>query len=689
MKLNKLFVVAASAALCLTACSDESSTVMPDGDALAPADTLSGNEFSGNEVPSGEASGTEASGNENLNNNPSGSEIPGTNVPASDVPGGEIPGGNPSGNDTPVNNTSGGDVSGNNAPGGDVPGTENPNSNTPVNSVTNTSGDDENDLEDARTLTGAEILLKLSGTSATVDNNNGCVEVGDKVATITCPGAYYVTGESSDFQVVVNTPAAENEGNTGIYLFNATLKSQNSPILVKNAEKTVIHLVKGTTNVVEDGNGNHLYTKLSGAQDTAKAAIYAKDDLNIKGAGKLTVNGNFRNGIHCSNDLKIKNGDITVVAKDNAIKGKGSLQISGGTLNITAKEGDGLESDECEENPDGSCKNIVENKGVVEITGGNITIKSGDDGIQASNYVLVNDSSETSTIKINSTGKGLMAEKTIYIDGGSITVDAEDDAMHTHYSIYMNAGNVTVSSKDDGLHADSAMYLKGSTINVVTAYEGIEAYKIFAEGGVTSTYATNDGWNAAGGAKEDLGGYSMFSESSGHIVISGGYHYIASKGDMIDVLDANGTAKMSGGVLILEITGQSYENSMGGMGGMGGFGGMGGMGGMGGWGGGMGGGGGGNGCPSNMAGGLIDTDAGFEITGGVLLAFGDYSTDTPNCASVSFTSDKFYGSDNAAFKPEYHGSTIFYGGDVKSVAEVNVSGMKELKFPNGKSYMYK
>lgn len=43
--------------------------------------------------------------------------------------------------------------------------------------------------------------------------------------------------------------------------------------------------------------------------------------MNIKGAGKLTVSGNFKNGIQSSNDLKIKNGDITVVAEDNGIKG--------------------------------------------------------------------------------------------------------------------------------------------------------------------------------------------------------------------------------------------------------------------------------------------------------------------------------------------------------------------------------
>ena len=64
-------------------------------------------------------------------------------------------------------------------------------------------------------------------------------------------------------------------------------------------------------------------------------------------------------------------------------------------------------------------------------------------------------------------------------------------------------------------------------------------------------FATNDGWNGGGGPKNNNSAMSMFSESSGYITISGGYHYISAKGDMIDVLDANGTAKMTGGVLIL------------------------------------------------------------------------------------------------------------------------------------------
>ena len=648
MKFVKLSVMAVSAALGLVACSEDNGAMGPDNGGLG----VEGNPY-GETQPGGET-----------------------------IPGGDIPGGENLGMDL----SSAGDV----FPGFGLsssgyvdpilvassssfmfPGYELSSSSVVAG---NESGDDENDNEDARTLNGTQILLKLAGTTATVENNNGCIEIADKSATITCPGAYYVTGESSDFQLVVNTPAAENEGNTGIYLYNATIKSSNAAILVKNADKVVLHLVKGTTNVVEDGNGNHLFTKVNGAQDTAKAAIYARDDMNIKGAGTLTVKGKFRNGIQCSNDLKIKNGNITVEAEENAVKGKGSLQISGGTLNLTAKKGDGLESDECEE-VNGECKNIVEGKGIVDIRGGNITINAADDGIDAANYIRISDSTEASTVKVTATGKGLVAEKYIYVDGGKIDVKSTgDDALHTHWQIHMNGGEVTVNAKDDGLHADSAMYLKGSTINVVTASEGIEAYRIFAEGGITSTFATNDGWNGAGGPKENVGQYAAFSESGGHIVVSGGYHYISAKGNMIDVFDANGSGKMTGGVLILEITGESYENQ-------GGFN-------FGGWnGGGMGGGSGG--CSSNMAGGLIDTDAGFEITGGVLLAFGNYSTDLPKCATVTYDNNSYYGSNNAAFKPTYKGNAIIYGGSVTSVSQVQTTGMTEVKFPNGVSYMYR
>ena len=673
----KLPTIAASAVLGFMACSDDSGTgaVEPGNEALNPIEYPYGNEVPGTQIPGNTTPGTEIFGTEVPGTEIPGTEIPGNQNPGSEIPGTQVPGGELSSSST-IPGYIPGDV--NSSSSNNIPGniTSSASISNPGN---NEAGDDENDNEDARTLNGSQILLKLAGTSATVENNNGCVDIADKSATITCPGAYYVTGEASDFQVVVNTPAADKEGNTGIYLYNAKIKSSNSPILVKNADKAVIHLVKGTTNVLEDGNGNHAFTNVGGKQDTSKAVIYSKDDMNIKGAGKLTVTAKFMNGIQSTNDLKIKNGDITVTAPENGIKGKGSLHISGGTLNITAQKGDGLESNECVENNDGSFKDTVATKGIVKITGGNITIKAGDDGIDAANYILVNDSTEESKIKVTATSKGLVAEKFIYVDGGTLDVTSDNDALHTHWQIYMNGGNVTVNAKDDGVHADSALYLKGSTVNVVTAKEGLEAYRIFAEDGVTSVFATDDGWNAAGGPKDPNSQMAMFGESSGHIVISGGHHYISSKGNMVDGLDANGTAKMTGGVMIIEFTGQTYDSQ----GGMGGFGG-----GFGGWG--PGGQQGGNNCGAyNFPGGLIDTDDGFTITGGVLLAFGNYSMDVPGCAEVTFNNSSYYGSDKAAFKPSYQGNYILYGGEVKSVAQVQTSGMKEFKFPNGVSYMYK
>ena len=680
MKKIKLPVIAISAVLGFVACGDDSTVAPSDYGAVPPVEISSD---SG--VP---ASSSDVIGGEILS---SSDAIPGFDVSSSS-------------NGVPANVFSSSSVAfgnGNSSSSATLPPHQTSSSSVfnPGNNVSSSSavipgnggsGDDENDNEDARTLNGTQILLKVSGTSATVENNNGCVEVADKSATITCPGAYYVTGESSDFQVVVNTPGADKEGNTGIYLYNATLKSSNSPILVKNADKAVLHLVKGTVNVIEDGKGNHVFTTVNGKQDTAKAAIYSKDDMNIKGAGKLTVTANFKNGIQSSNDLKIKNGDITVVASDDGIKGKGSLEISGGTLNITAKAGDGLESDECVEDNRGAFKDTVAGKGYVEISGGNITIKGHKSGIKAANYILVSDSTEASTIKIESPNKGISAEKYIYVNGGTIDVKSDSSAIRTNWQVYMNGGDVTISTKKKGIHADSALYLRGSTVNVVTSLEAIEAYQIFAEGGITSVFGTNDGWNGGGGPKNPNSSMAMFSESSGYITISGGYHYISVKGNMVDGLDANGTAKMTGGVVIVEITGQSYENGMGGggfnFGGGGGWGGGGGMGGFPGMGGQQG----GNDCGAyNFAGGLIDTDDGFTITGGVLLAFGNYTMDVPGCTAMTYNSNSYYGSDKAAFKPTYQGNYILYGGEVKSVAQVQTSGMKEIKFPNGTSYMYK
>ena len=525
-----------------------------------------------------------------------------------------------------------------------------------------------------------EPIIKFENGSVSIENNNNCITESEKTITISCGGNYQLTGKSTDNQVQVQTPAGDT-ANVYLYLNNLELASaSDAPIYVRNAEKTFLMLVDGSTNTIEDASTRSKnYEKQDGTLDTTGAAIYAKDDLTIKGNGTLKVTGNYNNGIHCSNDLRFRDTpNVTVKAKNNAIKGKGSVTINGGYYTLNATQGDGIKSDEATVN--GKDTTITEGKGIIIINGGQFDITAADDGIQAFNYLLVADSSSTPKITVNSNGKGIVSDNRLYINAGIIDVTSKDDAIHSNLNVYFNGGETTISAGDDGIHADSTLLIAGGSINITKAVEGMEAFYIKAQGGKTATVGSDDAWNAAGGSADENsqsgsqwgGRGGMMSSSKGYIIISGGYHYLYAAGNDVDVLDANGTATMSGGVVILEI---GSSNGMGG--------GPGGMGGRGP------GGTSSNGCSTNMAGGMIDTDNGFTITGGVLLGFGNQTEEYPDCTATSFTAGTAYGTANAAFKPSGSGSMIIYGGDVQSVTQVDVNGMKEVTLPNGMSYYEK
>ena len=565
-------------------------------------------------------------------------------------------------------------------------------------SITGVTPASSNNVPASSAGTGSEVVVEPSNgnapvityaaSGATVTNNNNCVQVNGGEVVITCAGDYDFSGSytGNDAQIRVYSPKSDS----GVYLNLRGLTLTNNtdaPIYVQMASKAFVVAKEGTENTLSDGSTRtktFTYVNANGETkvDTTGACIYAKDDLTIKGEGSLTVKGNYNNGIHTSNDLRFRGETkVNVTAKNNGLKGKGLVSVEKGTLTVKATNGDGIDSDECTIN--GNDTTITEGKGIVIIQGGTIDITAGDDGIQAFNYVFVTDSVSTPTIKVNATGKGIVSEDRIYINAGNVNVTStKDDGIHSNLNIYMNGGNVTVNAGDDGIHADSALHLAGSTVNVEKAAEGMEAFYIFAEGGVTATYGTDDGWNAAGGSADPgtssgsqwggmgggMGG-GMQSSSKGYIVITGGYHYISASGNDIDVLDANGTATQKGGVVILEIPASS-----GGMGGSS----RGGMGGSS-----------SGGCSINGAGGLIDTDNGFTISGGVLLAFGSQTEEYPNCSATSYSAGTAYGSANAAFAPKGSGSMILYGGSVTSVAQVSTSGMQTVEFPNGLKYYYK
>lgn len=529
---------------------------------------------------------------------------------------------------------------------------------------------------------GETPVITYAASGATVANTNNCVTVTGGTVTITCGGEYDFSGSysGSDAQILVNT--AKTDSSVYLNMKGLTLtNTADAPIYVQKASKAFVVAKNGTTNTFTDGSSRtktYNYTNDSGEAktDTTGACIYAKDDLTIKGEGTLIVKANYNNGIHTSNDLKVKNGLITVNAKNNGLKGKGSVEISGGTINITTTEGDGIKSD-TEDATD-----LANGKGSIEITGGTITVTSAFDGITAANAVVVaNGESKSPNIKITTGGgqsclslntsssggfpggmgggsscspsesmKGIKGDSSITISGGVIDINSRDDGLHSSGTITLSGGTMTIATDDDGVHAEKALYVKdNANVSVTIAYEGMESPDMNFEGGITSVITTDDGWNAAGGTSTTStgntgrGGWGGagggMGGSTGNLKISGGYHYVYVGTGDTDGIDSNGGISITGGVIIVEC------RMNGGMGGM------------------------------------VDSDGTTSITGGKLLGFGTNNSEEGTQYSVNFDTNSYYGTSDIAFKPSFSGSKMVSSVGKPGVVS-SVSGMTKTCFGN-------
>lgn len=539
--------------------------------------------------------------------------------------------------------------------------------------------------------TGERPVITYAASGATATNAGNCVSVTGGTVTIKCGGEYDISGSysGSDAQILVNT--AKTDSSVYLNMRGLTLSNTaDAPIYIQKANKAFVVAKNGTTNTFSDAatrTQNYSYTNDNGEAktDTTGACIYAKDDLTIKGEGTLIVNGNYNNGIHTSNDLKVKNGLITVKARNNGLKGKNSVEVSGGTINIITTEGDGIKSD-TEDAAD-----LASGKGSIEITGGEITITSAFDGITAANAVVIANGESTSpTIKVTAGGghsclsdptsntgstggrggmggfpgimggsscspsesmKGIKGDSSITISAGIIDINSRDDGLHSSGNITVSGGTITIATDDDGVHAEKALYVKGNAnISVTLAYEGMESPDMHFEGGITSVITTDDGWNAAGGTSTtstggNTGGFGgrgfgPGSGSTGKLTVTGGYHYIYVGTGDTDGVDSNGDITISGGVIIVEC------RMNGGMGGM------------------------------------VDSDGTTNISSNAkLLGFGTNNSEEGTQYSVSFNTNSYYGTSSIAFKPSFSGNKM-----VSSVGQPSaissVSGMTKTCFGN-------
>ncbi len=417
--------------------------------------------------------------------------------------------------------------------------------------------------------------IALNGDSITFEGSGAVVD--GSIVTITSAGNYSLSGTLNDGQIIVDT---SDEAIVRLILNGVNVSSSTSaPIYIANAEKVMIVLADGSENTVVDALS---YVFASPEEDEPNAAVFAKSDLTIYGNGALTVTGNYNDGIASKDGLVITSGTIIVNAVDDGIRGKDYLVVETGSLTINAG-GDGLKSDNEED----------AGRGYISIESGVITVTAGGDAITAQTNALITSGTFTLTSGGGSTAyasdtvsaKGIKAAMNVQIDGGTFQINAADDGLHSNANMTVNGGDFTIASGDDGAHADTTLTINGGDIVITDSYEGLESALITLNGGNIQLVSSDDGVNISGGNDGSgmargggRGGQDQFSpvSTNQYLYINGGYLIVDARGDG---LDANGAIEMTGGGVIV------------------------------------------NG-PTEQMNGALDFDAGFNMTGGWLIAAG-------------------------------------------------------------------
>ena len=270
----------------------------------------------------------------------------------------------------------------------------------------------------------------------------------DSQVKISSSGTYVVSGESSDGNITVK------KGTTGVVLVleNLNLTSTTGATVSINKEAEVKVIISGNVVLTDNENPddeNSEDADIADAFDGAAFKAKANSNVYVTGDGTLTINGNAKNGIKAGDDS--------------------SLIFDGVTVNINAVN-DGING-----NYD------------VTLLSGNFTIAAGDDAIHADHILTIGnpDSGEGPTVRVTQSNEG-MEGTVVNIYGGDLSIVSADDAINAangdglyegvlDYSFNMMGGKLSINSQGDGIDSNGNINLIGGNAEIHSASMGGEA----------------------------------------------------------------------------------------------------------------------------------------------------------------------------------------------------------------------
>lgn len=305
----------------------------------------------------------------------------------------------------------------------------------------NAGGDDLKDLV-------IDTTIELNDEKTAVTGNGAVFENG--VLTISKSGAYALKGKLSDGQILVDT---EDEAKVKLLFDGVTIHSSTSaPLLILSSPKeTKLLLAEGSENTLSDESG-----RTAQENDDPDAVIWSKDDLEISGTGTLNAEANYARGIVTRDTLQISGGTLNVTAADDALRGRDGVDISGGVLNLRSG-GDGIQASD-------------EDKGSLTVSGGVLSLNTDKDGLQAAAALTISGG----VLELTSGGSAIKGAADVKISGGSLSVDAANDGIHADGSLTVSGGSILISECDEGLEG-TTVTVSGGSLDITASDDGINA----------------------------------------------------------------------------------------------------------------------------------------------------------------------------------------------------------------------
>jgi hypothetical protein len=371
-------------------------------------------------------------------------------------------------------------------------------------------------------------IVTVSGNQVTVDNTATKEKVKYELHGSTTNG--FLKIYSNNKQVLV--------------LNDVSITNPNGAAINNQGKKRCFVVVNGS-NSLADGTS---YTATPADEDE-KAAFFSEGQLIFSGSGSLTVTAKGKAGITSDDYIRLMDGPTLNVSSSagHALRGKDAVMISGGTLKATASAAmkKGIASDSL----------VVFTGGVttVNVSGGSAYDDEDKEykassGVKADKLFVMSDGSLTIT-NSGAGGKGISGDADAYFQGGTVNVtvtgnnDTKSDksakGVKFDGNIYISGGSVSVkSSHHEGMEAKGTVEITGGTVYVQAYDDAINsAGQLTVTDGYVCAYSTNnDGMDA-----------------NGNLYIEGGVTYAIGKGSPEVAMDAN-TEKgyrlyINGGVL--------------------------------------------------------------------------------------------------------------------------------------------